>query len=252
MVTDAGRHDPGPQARREEQTREPHPPWVNVARVAIPVVLVGGLVALKPEIVRATFSSVESVARVAAVIAVCTVFSRLIRRVIPNPLLRTTVVAVPAALLIWVNVAPYFKDDVKIAGTFPQAVTTSVPSPNEAPPTPTAEEAPSAPVQLTTGRFVGLDGHRGSGEASIFRLPDGSSVVAFRDASVSSVPDPVLYVVPGSGQESRAGGTRLGRFDGNRDRYEIPAGVDLTPPLTVLVWCERFAVPVAGATQTAA
>jgi hypothetical protein len=228
-----------------------HPPWVHVARFAIPVVVVGALLAAKPEIVRGTFSSAESVLRVAAVIAACTLFSWLMKRVIPNPLVRSTVVAVPAALLIWVNVAPYFKDDVKIAGGFPEVTATTVTPAADAPAAAGGEQAPAPaqPVQLSTGRFVGLDGHRGSGEASIFRLPDGSHVVAFRDVSVSSVPDPVLYVVPGAGKESTDGGVRLGRFDGSRDRYEIPAGVDVKAPITVLVWCQRFAVPVAGATQ---
>ena len=104
-------------------------------------------------------------------------------------------------------------------------------------------------MQLTSGHFRGLAGHRGSGEASIFRHHDGSHVVAFRDLSVSSVPDPVLYLVPGSDQERLEGATRLGRFAAGRDRYEIPAGADLSTPLTVLIWCQRFAVPVAGATQ---
>ena len=254
MATELSRPEPQTPASKERP-----PPWVRALGIAIPVAALGILAALKPEIVRGTFSSVESALRVAAVIAGWVVFSRLARRVIPNAALRSAVVAVPAVLLLWLNVAPYFKDDVKIVGSFPESFTTAggttaPPGPETMAPAGTGVTAPSpvpsAPVQLSTGRFRGLDGHRGSGEASVFRQPDGSHIVAFRSLSVSSVPDPVLYLVPGTDQERIDGATRLGRFDAGRDRYEIPAGVDLKRPVTVLIWCQRFAVPVAGATQS--
>ncbi len=203
---------------------------------------------------RGTFARRESVLRVAAVAGVWILFSRLVRRVLPHGGVRTVVKAGVAALLLWLNVGPYFRDDVKIAGGFPESLTHAsgspgssgarTPAPGDVHPTTTTQ-----PVQLTSGHFRGLAGHRGSGEASVFRQPDGSHVVAFRNLSVSSVPDPVLYLVPGSDQERLEGATRLGRFDPGRDRYEILAGADLSGPLTVLIWCQRFAVPVAGATQ---
>lgn len=254
MVTRVGRPEPDTAV-----SKDPPPPWVRAAGIGIPLAAVGVLAALKPEIVRGTFSSPESVLRVAAVIAGWVLFSRLMRRVIPNPLVRTLVIAVPATLLLWANVAPYFEDDVKIAGSFPESSTTAESTgaspgpeaPGQAGPgVTTPPPSASDPVQLTTGRFRGLDGHRGSGEASVFRQPDGSHIVAFRNLSVSSVPDPVLYLVPGTDQEGLDGATRLGRFDASRDRYEIPAGADLEGPVTVLIWCQRFAVPVAGATQS--
>lgn len=242
-------------------SNDPPPPWVRAAGIGIPLAAVAVLAALKPEIVRGTFSSAESVLRVAAVIAGWVLFSWLMRRVIPNALVRTLVIAVPATLLLWANVAPYFEDDVKIAGSFPETSTTAE-STAAASPGPEAPDqagpgvaapppAASGPVQLTTGQFRGLDGHRGSGEASVFRQPDGSHIVAFRNLSVSSVPDPVLYLVPGTDQQGLDGATRLGRFDASRDRYEIPGGVDVEGPVTVLIWCQRFSVPVAGATQSA-
>ncbi len=228
------------------------PGWQRAAGITIPLAVVGVLAALKPEIVRGTFSSAESFLRVAAVVVGWTLVARLLRRVIPNPVARTLAVAIPGTALLWVNVAPYFEDDVRIAGSFPEAAaaTTVAPVTDAAASGPATTAVPQ-PVQLTTGRFEGLDGHRGSGEAAIFRLPDGQAIVAFRDLSVSSVPDPVLYLVPGADRESKANGVRLGRFDASRDRYEIPAGTDLSGPVTVLIWCERFAVPVAGANQTA-
>ncbi len=226
---------------------------IQVVYIAAPLGAAGILVALGPDLVRGAFSSPESALRVAAVAGGWVLFSRLIRRVLPNGRIRTVVKAVVATLLLWQNVAPYIKDDVKVTGGFPESLPTSgsrgssdtgTPASGDVLPTTAAQ-----PVQLTSGRFRGLAGHRGSGQASLFRQPDGSHVVAFVDLSVSSVPDPVLYLVPGEDQERLDGATRLGRFDPGRDRYEVPEGADLRTPLTVLIWCQRFAVPVAGATQ---
>lgn len=237
-------------------------PWARVAGIAVHLGVVAILVGLRPEIIRGTFSSAESVLRVSALVAGFLLFSRLMRRVVSSSLVRTAVIAVPAALVLWLNVSPYLQDDVTIAGSYPESFTTAqetVTPPVAAAPVAPAPEAvdvpeppptPPQPVQLTAGRFRGLDGHRGSGEASVFRQPDGSHVVAFRDLTVSSVPDPVLYLVSGADQDRLEGATRLGRFDSSRDRYEIPPGTELEGPLTVLIWCQRFAVPVAGATQS--
>ena len=245
MATDLSRQE------RQAHRRPPPALWARLAGIGVPVAAVGVLAVLKPEIVRGTFSSPESMLRVGAVIAGWVLFSWLMRRVIPNTLVRTAVVAVPATLLLWINVAPYFEDDVKVAGRFPESFTTAPPPAPEAS-TPTPAPVSSQPVQLSTGRFRGLDGHRWSGEASLFRQPDGSHVVAFRNLSVSSVPDPVVYVVPGSDQETVNGAVRLGRFESGRDTYTIPAGFDVDRPLTVMIWCQRFSVPVAGASQAPA
>ena len=77
-------------------------------------------------------------------------------------------------------------------------------------------------------------GTGGRAEASVFRQADGSHVVAFRNLSVSSVPDPVLYIMPGADQEGIDGAVRLGRFERSRDSYTIPAGFDVLGPLTVI------------------
>ena len=64
-------------------------------------------------------------------------------------------------------------------------------------------------------------------------------------------PDYDLYIVPGEDREDTKGGIRLGDLRGNRGTqfYDVPAGADLeNGPWTVLVWCQTFAVPVAGAT----
>ncbi len=227
----------------------------QAVHVAVPLGAAGILVALSPDLVRATFSSRESVLRVAVGAGGWILFSRLVRRLIPEARVRTVVKAGVAALLLWLNVGPYFRDDVKIAGSFPESLPTGGGSPGSSdrrtPASGDAHPRTSAqPLQLTSRRFRGLAGHRGSGEASVFRQKDGSHVVAFRDLAVSSVPSPVVYLVPGENQERPDGAIRLGRFDPRRDSYEVPNGADLTTPLTALIWCQRFAVPVAGATQS--
>jgi hypothetical protein len=58
------------------------------------------------------------------------------------------------------------------------------------------------------------------------------------------------FIVPGVGRERPDGGTRLGHLHGNRgnQNYPVPAQIAPTRPLTVLIWCRAFAVPVAAAT----
>ena len=74
--------------------------------------------------------------------------------------------------------------------------------------------------------------------------------VGLEDIDIQPGPDYDLYIVPGEDREDTKGGIRLGDLRGNRGTqyYEVPDGVDLTNgPWTVLVWCQTFAGPVAGA-----
>jgi hypothetical protein len=125
-----------------------------------------------------------------------------------------------------------------------------------APSAPTASPEPAAgtagPERLRSGPIKGID-HRASGTAAIYRAPDGRYVVGLEDIDIQPGPDYDLYLVPGEGREDTKGGVRLGDLRGNRGTqfYEVPDGVDLgNGPWTVLVWCQTFAVPVAGATPT--
>ena len=245
--------------------REGLPPAAARAlRLAIPVPVVGTLVALRPEIATGTFSSVTSVLKVVALVAVWMGFSWLVRRYVANTVARTAIIATAGAVVVFLTVLPYFReetvDDPFPTVAAPAVVDTTVAAPTQSPvttvaaaqaPATTVTTAPAGPVKLATGQFRGLAGHRGSGEAAIYRQPDGSLVVRLEDFEVSSVPAPVVYLVPGSNQQ-RPGGAKLGVLRGNNgnQNFAVPAGTDVSGDTTILVWCEAFSVPVAGATAT--
>jgi hypothetical protein len=118
----------------------------------------------------------------------------------------------------------------------------------EPPPPP----APSGPVLLGAGRFVGLAGHSGTGDAGIFQNPDGSLVLRFENFDIENGPDLEVYLVPGPDQTSLPEDSiHLGALKGNigDQNYELPPGTELAPgAYTALVWCEAFSVEFVGAT----
>ncbi len=107
----------------------------------------------------------------------------------------------------------------------------------------------STATTLSRGALSGID-HRASGDAALIRLVDGSQVIRLESLDVEPGPDYFVFVVPGAGRRSPDGGTRLNHLRGNRgnQNYPIPAGIAVTRPVTVLIWCRAFAVPVAAAT----
>lgn len=228
----------------------------RIARIGVPLAAVAIVVALRPEIATGTFSSATSVLKVVAVVVAWMAFAWVVRRFIPNQGVRTAIVAVAGAGLLWFTVAPYFRDKT-VDDAFP-AVAAATPTtlapivvdaaaPAPAPAT-TVPPVPTGPVRLASGALRGLAGHRGSGQAVLYRQPDGSHLIRLEDFDVSSVPAPVVYLVPGAGQE-RPGGVKLGALRGNQGNLNIavPAGTDPSGTQTLLIWCEAFSVPVAAA-----
>ena len=115
-----------------------------------------------------------------------------------------------------------------------------------------APAAPTGPVLLGAGQFVGLAGHDGVGDAGIFQNPDGSFTLRFENFDIENGPDLEVYLVPGANQVSLADGSiHLGALKGNigDQNYELPPGTELPPgEYTALVWCEAFSVEFVGAT----
>lgn len=221
--------------------------WGKIAiKIGIPVLFVGLLLIIKPEIITGTLETTDAMLRVGAVILGWLVFSFLVRRFVRPPLLRTGLIAVIGLVLLAMTVLPYFintrANDALL--TAPAgAATGGIPGSTTA----------AGPVRVSSGQLKGLAGHRGSGTASIVRVSDGSYVVQLEDYDVSSGVTLFLYVVPGANREEpRADAINLGKLaenTGNRV-VRLPAGTELTGPQTVLIWCEPFTTPIAAATQT--
>lgn len=146
--------------------------------------------------------------------------------------------AVPVLVASAVLVAPYFRHRELVEALPTPVVSESLPA--------GATSAAAAPVRRAELR--GLGGHSAKGQVALHRLGDGSHVVQFESVDIEGTPTPYVYVVPGEGRD-RPGGAKLGKLKAERGTFhyavEAPDGT-----FTVLVWCERFAVPIAGATLT--
>ena len=113
------------------------------------------------------------------------------------------------------------------------------------------EEMPSSsPQVIARGRFVDADAvHKGSGEATLYGLRDGSHVVRFEDFRTTNGPDLVVYLArhPSPTQAADVlgnGFVSLGKLKGNigNQNYSIPEGTDVTEYNSVVIWCELFGV----------
>lgn len=203
--------------------------------------------------------------------------------------IRVIVLVVPFVIVNWWLISPYFIDDVVDEGfvtsiseqvvvvadppaatSLPEVPVADLPAastdrpgasgpaeqasepggPAEQEPPP--ERASTGPVLLGAGQFVGLAGHSGTGDAGIFRNPDGSLILRFENFDIENGPDLEVYLVPGADQTSLADGSiHLGALKGNigDQNYELPADTELPPgEYTALVWCEAFSVEFVGAT----
>jgi len=221
------------------------------------------LVVLEPDLLEAPVENSRTILfTVGGTIAAAVVLIVMLRFNVPA-VLRILVLWVPFAIVSWWLVSPYFRDDVvdedfstSIAAQVDEGDEPATPNSTEAPPDAARPDGarPDAPVLLGAGRFVGLAGHSGTGDAGVFRNPDGSSVLRFENFDIENGPDLEVYLVPGADQTSLApGAIHLGGLKGNvgDQTYDLPPGTDLTPgPYTALVWCEAFTVEFVGATLT--
>jgi hypothetical protein len=212
---------------------------------------------------RTVFGSGRGLLTVAVIVGGYLVVGFVLRRVVRwawlPPLVLTAAVL---GLAAW-TVRPYYVDEtanrvlvaepVRDAGAATSTTTTTTTTEPGAPaPTPTAAPPPAGPVRIAAGDLHGID-HDAAGRVSVVRAPDGSHVVRFESFDIEGTPDPQLYVVPAEDARS-PGDVGLGRMPGNRGDVldvAVPAGVTPEQGWTVLVWCGRFAVPIANATLAA-
>lgn len=262
------------------------PVRVEVVAAALIAAVMLALVVIEPGILEAPFENGRTLLfTVGGTLLAALAWVAMVRfRIIPA--IRVVVLLVPFVAVNWWLLSPYFVDDVvdesfavsivaeqpaPAASAAPAASVTIAPSepapatvapsataaptvPPAAPAAtvPPATTAPSGPVLLGAGTFVGLAGHSGTGDAGIFRNPDGSFVLRFENFDIENGPDLEVYLVPGADQTSLADGSiALGALEGNvgDQNYELPPGTDLpSGSYTALVWCEAFSVEFVGAT----
>jgi hypothetical protein len=254
-----------------------------VAAVIGAVMLV--LVLLEPDILEAPFENEQTLLfTVGGTLLAAVAFVVMLWFRVPA-IVRVIVLVVPFVVVSWWLISPYFVDDVvdeafstsiaeqavasdevspvvpSASDAPPAAATPSTPQDTVAPdagvpveqePQPQVSAPPAGPVLLGAGQFVGLAGHSGTGDAGIFRNPDGSLVLRFENFDIENGPDLEVYLVPGPDQVSLAEGSiPLGALEGNigDQTYELPSGTELAPgAYTALVWCEAFSVEFVGAT----
>ena len=117
-----------------------------------------------------------------------------------------------------------------------------------------AEPLPAGANAIRTGTLRDGDPiHRGSGDAMLLKLPDGSHVVRLENLEVVPGPNLLVYLVahedPLFPEDVTAGFRSLGRLKSRfgEQNYAVPEGVDLAAYGSVVVWCDTFNVQFAVA-----
>jgi hypothetical protein len=110
------------------------------------------------------------------------------------------------------------------------------------------------PVLLASGSFMDADSfHKGSGQAGIYQLPDGSRILRFDNFSVTNGPDLRVLLSASSRPLSNndlSEYIELAALKGNKgdQNYEIPAGTDIDSFHSVVIYCKPFHVVFSTAT----
>ena len=248
-------------------------PFLVIATVLVVIAIVA------PEIYSGTFSDLGTFARAAGLVGGLAVWVIVVRRFVSHDLTAGVLAATPVLIALWLVLWPYLRPATEVDEAFPPvAVANTTPTPASVAPTTTPTTAapddggvtptsttptsttPSTiptvapePVELSRAGFQGLTGHRGSGDAAVYRLADRSILLRFEEVDIGSGPDLEVYLVPGADQRGLGGGHHVAALTAERgnQNYTVPDTVDLTSGTwTVLVWCETFDVEVANATLT--
>jgi Electron transfer DM13 len=103
---------------------------------------------------------------------------------------------------------------------------------------------------LARGELQYVDAlHKGEGPVTLLRV-GVQRFVRFENVSITNAPDVHVYLSRGTGGKwTEATSLYLGALKATNGsfNYDIPAGTDLTPYLSVVVWCRAFAVLVTWA-----
>jgi hypothetical protein len=109
---------------------------------------------------------------------------------------------------------------------------------------------PTAPTVVAAGEFAGADEfHFAEGRVRVIETGPGRHLVRFEGFSIRNGPDLYVYLSPEADGYDEAGSLELGPLKATDGafNYEVPAGADLAPYRSVVVWCRPFAVLFATA-----
>ena len=106
------------------------------------------------------------------------------------------------------------------------------------------------PELVASGAFKDADDiHKGSGDALLYRLADGSHLLRFENFRTTNGPDLVVYLAAHdaparAGDVTDTGFLSLGKLKGNvgNQNYRIPANIDVGAYRSAVIWCELFGV----------
>ena len=186
-----------------------------LVRLAVAAAVIAAALIWRGATVRSTVKSPRAVALIGLMVLGWLTLSHVfLPRVVRNRWARAAVLAVPAALLVWFFVRPQVVDR-------------------------RVDEALAGATAVSSGTVRGI-AQRGSGDAAVLRLPDGTHVVRRENLHIESSTGPFVYLAPGRGQERTAGALSFDALKGNRGNHNYE----------VLIWCRAFAVPFANATLT--
>ena len=129
----------------------------------------------------------------------------------------------------------------------PIPTTTPQPAPT---PESTQTEPTIGPVKLKTGDFRDQDSfHKGSGQATIYKGPDGSHLLRLEGFKVTNGPDLHVILTPHQNPNRQndvktPGYVDLGKLKGNigNQNYSIPNEIDVAVQWSVVIYCKPFHV----------
>lgn len=219
--------------------------WLLAGAVAVAAVT--GVVWLVEPNLLVGLRSPRALAWTAAVAAGSTAVALLVRRIGAAWPVAAAVGALPGLVLATVVVVKPIVSPRRLDEALPTA-----PAPTAAASgTPAATASPAGePARVATGTLRGLAGHEAKGTVTTYRLANGTHVVRFENVDIGGTPDPEVYVLPGRDRTGKRGGTHLGALKAEKGSFSYPLPASFaTSGYTVVVWCERFAVDIAHATQ---
>lgn len=174
------------------------------------------------------------------------------------------IIAIPALALAWWLLSPLFLNTT-VEEEFPFSATADMPVGMTQAEAETVmsgmakidmeamEDMPAEMSQaesVATGMFRDGDSyHKGSGSATIYRLPGGEGVLRFENLSVTNGPDLRVLLTthpdpPNKAELRDAGYIHVAKLKGNRgdQNYDLPPDADLESIGSVIIYCMPFNV----------